>query len=301
MNFRDLQYLIALTDYAHFGKAAEACFVSQPALSMQIKKLEDTLGVQLIERNNKTCLLTDIGKTIAEQAREIINRLESMRETARQAADPLSGKLNLGVIPTLAPYLLPHIIPGITKSFPKVTTYLMEEQTAKLLEKIKQGKCDAALLAIPVADDDLKVLPLFEEEFMLALYQSHPLAKHKSISQKDLENKILFLLEDGHCMREQALSVCHLAHASEAKAFQATSLETLRHMVASKAGITLMPKLSCKSKDGISYIPFSKPQPKRVIGLVFRLSSPKKLLLESLADQIRLLMEKSNLVKTVIE
>jgi LysR family hydrogen peroxide-inducible transcriptional activator len=169
MNFRDLQYFVALVDHAHFAKAADACFVSQPALSMQIKKLEATLGVSLIERQNKTFMLTKVGLSIAAQAREILGKMDALKETATHAKDPYSGELKLGVIPTLGPYLLPHISPGISKAFPKLTTYLIEEQTAKLILKVKQAKLDAALIALPVMDNDLVALPLFEEEFLLAV------------------------------------------------------------------------------------------------------------------------------------
>jgi LysR family hydrogen peroxide-inducible transcriptional activator len=300
MNFRDLQYFIALVDYAHFGKAADACFVSQPALSMQIKKLEDTLGVSLIERQNKTFMLTEVGQSLVVQAREILGKMDTLKETATYAKDPYSGELRLGVIPTLGPYLLPHITPGLSKAFPQLTTYLVEEQTAKLVLKVKQAKLDAALIALPVMDNDLVALPLFEEEFLLAVPNSDPLTKCKTIKPADLDEKPLLLLEDGHCMRDQALSFCQQIRAAEVQKFQATSLETLRHMVAAHAGITLMPKLSCRLNDGVSYLPFhSSPKPSRTVGLIFRQTSAKRILLQDLAEQIKKLMNKQKLVKTI--
>jgi LysR family hydrogen peroxide-inducible transcriptional activator len=299
MNIRDLKYLVSVADHCHFGKAAEACFVSQPALSMQIKKLEDTLGVQLIERTSKKIFLTEIGKLVTQQARDILFRVEAMREIANLARDPFCGELHLGVIPTLAPYLLPYIIPGLSKIFPKLTIYLAEETTSNLLIKVSQGKLDGALLALPLVDEDFFALPLFEEEFVLAIPPNHPLAKRKIAKLSDLENKTLLLLEDGHCLRDQALTVCHRVNASESKSFRATSLETLRHMVASKAGITLMPKLACRSNDSVCYLPFNSPKPMRTIGMIWRPTTAKKILLESIVNQIRKLMIKQKIVRVI--
>ena len=299
MNIRDLTYLVAIADHCHFGMAAEACFVSQPALSMQIKKLENLLGVQLIERTSKAALLTDVGKLITEQARDILCRVATLKEIAKQANDPYSGELHLGVIPTLAPYLLPHIIPGLTKLFPKLTIYLLEEQTETLISKLKQGKLDGALLGLPLADGDFVAAALFEEEFMLATPSNHALAKRKIVKLSDLENKVLLLLEDGHCMRDLALELCYRAKATEVKSFQATSIETLRHMVASKAGMTLMPKLAYQSNDGVCYLPFSSPKPARIIGMMWRSSSAKKIVLENVVQQIRKMMAKQKAVKVI--
>jgi LysR family hydrogen peroxide-inducible transcriptional activator len=286
MNIRDLKYLVSVADHNHFGKAAEACFISQPALSMQIKKLEDTLGVLLIERTSKQLFFTEIGKLIVQQAREILFRIETLQEMANQSKDPFSGELRLGIIPTVAPYLLPHIIPGLSTRFPKLTLYLVEDTTLNLLTKLNEGKLDSVLLALPV-EGDFITHSLFDEEFLLAVPLGHPLAKQKTTTFSDLKNKTLLLLEDGHCLRDQALAVCHEAHASESKNFQATSLETLRHMVAAGVGITLMPKLSCRSNDGVSYLPFTSSIPKRTIAIIWRKSTAKKILLEQLAAYIK--------------
>lgn len=299
MNIRDLKYLVTLADQRHFGKAAEACFVSQPALSMQIKKMEEFLGVQLIERNNKSFFFTEIGQAITEHARDILYKFESMKSVAEQSRDPLSGELHLGVIPTLAPYLLPHIIPGLSKSFPKLTLFLVEEQTQHLITKLKHGKLDGALFGLPLTDEDFEALPLFEEELLLATHANHIFAKKKLIRHTDLKNKTLLLLEDGHCLRDQAISLCHSVDALADKKFQATSLETLRHMVASKAGITLMPKLSCRSNDGVCYLPFSSPKPTRTVGMIWRPTSAKKILLINIVNQIRKLLVKQKLVKVI--
>lgn len=286
MNIRDLNYLVAIADTSHFGKAAEACFVSQPALSMQIKKLEETLGVVLIERTNKRVMFTEVGQRIVKQAREILYQVDALKELADQAKDPFSGTLHLGVIPTLAPYLLPLIMPKLCAQYPKLTIYLVEETTGNLLTKLADGKLDGALLALPV-EGDFIAEPIFDEVFELAVPAYHPLAKKEAIKLHNLENKTLLLLEDGHCLRDQALAVCHKAHASELKNFRATSLETLRHMVAAGVGITLMPKLACGKNDGICYIPFTGTIPTRTIGMVYRVSTTKKKQLEQIINQVK--------------
>lgn len=299
MNIRDLKYFVAVADHAHFGKAAEACFVSQPALSMQIKKLEETLGLQLIERTNKNICLTENGKLILQHARDILQKVDEMRAVADLAKDPFAGEFHLGIIPTLAPYLLPHIMPGLAKIFPNLTLYLVENTTKNLLAKLNERKLDGAILALPVVEENFVGMPLFEEEFVLALPLNHKLAGKKKIKLTDLNNKSILLLEDGHCFRDQALSVCQLANATEVKSFRATSLETLRHMVSANAGITLLPKLSCQSNDLIYYVSFSSPKPTRTIGMIWRPSTAKKILLENVVIQIRKLIAKQKSVNVI--
>lgn len=299
MNIRDFKYLVAIADHCHFGKAASACFVSQPALSMQIKKLENSLGIKLIERTNKLTFLTETGKLIATQARDLLHQVDVIKEIAKLAGDPFSSECHLGIIPTLAPYLLPYIIPGITQKWPNLKIYLTEEQTGNLITKLKQGRLDAALLGLPIVDEEFDALPLFKEELRLALPESHPLAKRKYIRNIDLEKKALLLLEDGHCLRDQILALCQSVNAFADISFQATSLETLRYMVASKVGITLMPNLACRQRDGICYLPFSAPQPKRTIGIIWRTTSTKKILLENLIERIRQLLSKQQAVKVM--
>jgi LysR family hydrogen peroxide-inducible transcriptional activator len=299
MNIRDLRYLIAIADHQHFGRAAESCFVSQPALSMQLKKLESSLGVQLIERNSKFVLLTDVGKAITEQATEILHRVDSLKDFAKQARDPFSGEVHLGVIPTLAPYLLPYIIPEIVKLYPKLKIFLVEQQTEQLTNKLKNGKLDAALFGLPVVENDFSALPLFDEELLLAVHKSHALSKRKFIRHTDLSQKVLLLLEDGHCLRDQVLSLCHIVNATPDKSFQATSLETLRHMVASKVGMTLMPKLACRENDDLHYLSFATPRPTRTVGLIWRQSSAKSILFEHLTMAIKKILSKKKLVKVI--
>jgi LysR family hydrogen peroxide-inducible transcriptional activator len=282
MNIRDLKYLVAVAEYRHFGKAAEASFVSQPALSMQIKKLEKYLGVQLLERTNKTVLLTSVGEKIARSATKILQDVEAMREVAKQTKDPFASELKLGLIPTLAPYLLPHIMPVIAKALPKLELYLIEEQTHNLLDKLKKGRIDAAILSPPLVDKELVVNHLFAEEFLLAVPPHHEWASRKHINQEALSGKNLLLLDDGHCLRDQALEICQAVKARENHSFRATSLETLRHMVASGIGMTLMPKLSVKEQDFVAYVEFSNPKPTRSISMVWRPTAVKEVVLQEL-------------------
>lgn len=284
MNLQSIKYLAALAEHYHFGKAAAACFVSQPTLSMQIKKLEEELQVQLLERTNKSVMLTEIGTIMAQHARNILQEIVHMDEQAKAVRDPYGGSIRLGLIPTVAPYLLPRILSDITAAFPRLKYYLIEMQTAILLEQLKSAKIDAAILALPILEKNLTIEPLFEEEFLLAVPANHLLAKCKAVSEKDLHHKDLLLLEEGHCLREQALDICHRTHAHEVKDFRGTSLETLRYMVSAGMGITLMPKLACSKNEGVCYIPFdSKKSPVRTLGLVWRKTTPKHELLKEMA------------------
>lgn len=291
MNLRDLQYLVAVAKHRHFGKAADACFVSQPTLSTQIKKLEDELGVTLIERNNKQVMLTEIGEAIVAKAEEMLQTGNDIKNLAEHYRDPESGSLSLGVIPTLAPYLLPHIMPAIKKRFPKLKTWLYEEQTAVLLRKLLGGHLDAAVLALPVEETTLKSLPLFTEPFFAAVPSQHALAGKSSLTLQEVAKTDILLLEDGHCLRDQTLDLCRKVGATEVEGFRGTSLETLRHMVASGTGITFMPALAANTNkqagNKIKILPFKPPQPSRQIGLVYRSSSHKESIFKDLAAVIK--------------
>ena len=288
MNLQSIKYLSALAKHRHFGKAAKVCFVSQPTLSMQIKKMEDRLGVQLIERTNKSVSLTPIGIQMAQHAENILKEISAMQESAKSAQNPYQGQVTIGIIPTAAPYLLPRIIFKLKKIFPELTYYLLEKQTEFLLADLHNRQLDAAILALPVRDNHLTAAEFFNEEFLLAVSASHPWANRKTIKETDLHGQDLLLLDEGHCLREQALAVCSKMNAMETKDFRATSLETLRHIIATGAGITLIPKLACQKNDGITYIPFhSKPQPSRSLGLVWRKSSGKGLLFTSIVKHLR--------------
>lgn len=287
MNLRDLKYLVAIADHLNFSKAAEVCNISQPTLSMQLKKLEEYLGVQLIERTNKKIFLTKIGQEISERARQIVYKAEQLRQVAKNASNPLSGEITMGIFPTLAPYLLPLIVPKIKLSFPKITLMLIEEKTPEIIRQLESGKMDCALLAYPVFSESLRSIKLFTEPFTLAVPISHAFAQYKTISKKDLENEELLLLDEGHCLRDQALEVCNSIGIGVSKYFRATSLETLRQMVAAGNGITLIPKLSVYKKDSyVKYIPFESPSPSRTVGIFWRRTSARSQLFGEVANII---------------
>lgn len=291
MNLRDLQYLVALAEHKHFGRAAEASFVSQPTLSTQIMKLEDELGVALVERTPRKVLLTDVGREIVQRAREVLNEIEQIKSIARRTLDPESGTLRLGIFPTLGPYLLPHVIPQIRDRFPRLELLLVEEKTEVILRELREGKLDAGILALPIHDQQLHVEKLFDEPFVLAVPEGNALARHTSIQLDDLADQNLLLLEEGHCLRDQALEVCQLAGAGEKSGFRATSLETLRQMVAANVGITLLPVLAVKSPvpqvGHVRLIEFRGRAPSRHIAMLWRKSSAMQGFLSGFAELFR--------------
>jgi len=274
MNLRELEYVIALDEEGHFNKAAERCFVSQPTLSGQLKKLENELGVLLVERTNRRVKMTEVGSVVAEQARRVLAETKLLKSIADSYQDPMNGEMNVGLIPTIAPYLLPNIIPLINKYCPKLKLWLHEHQTSILLNKLKNAELDLLILALPVEAIDFIEIDLYSEPFRLAVSRQNPLSKKDKISLSELNNRKLLLLQEGHCLRGQALDICFSAGASEHNGMQATSLETLRHMVAEDMGITLIPELAVpkqsRKNDSIKYISFSDPQPSRRIGLLYR-------------------------------
>jgi LysR family hydrogen peroxide-inducible transcriptional activator len=291
MNLRALQYFVKLADLRHFSKAAEACFVSQPTLSTQIKKLEDELGVQLVERSPKNIMLTPVGKEIADRARLVLSDIDQIRAVARRSGNPADGVVRLGLFPTLAPYFLPHVVPGVRKNYPNLKLQLAEEKTETILNMLRQGELDAGLLALPINDDGLEMEILFDEPFVVAVPGEHPLAGLGEVSLKDLENSELLLLDEGHCLREHVLEVCALAGARERVDFHATSMETLRQMVAADVGVTLMPLLAVKppiaKTANVLIRPFAEPVPSRTIALVWRSSSALSSFLQELAQSLR--------------
>ena len=291
MNLRDLQYLVALADHRHFGRAAAACFVSQPTLSTQVRKLEEELGVALVERAPRKVMLTPAGHDMAERARRVLAEVAQMKEAARRSRDPEAGTVRLGIFPTLGPYLLPHVVPRLRERFPRLELLLVEEKSPVLLDRLHEGRLDAALLALPLHDESLHVEFLFEEPFLLAVPVRHRLAAAPSLDMADLAGERLLLLEDGHCLRDQALDVCRMAGASEKSEFQATSLETLRQMVAAHVGVTLLPVLSVKPpvarSEDIHLVPFRDPPPSRRIAMAWRRSSAMAGFLGSVAQVFR--------------
>ena len=296
MNLRALQYFVKLADLKHFSKAADACFVSQPTLSTQIKKLEDELDVQLVERSPKNIMLTPVGKEIAERARLVLSDVDQIRAVARRSGNPADGTLRLGLFPTLAPYFLPHVVPSVRSRYPNLRLQLAEEKTESILTMLRQGELDAGLLALPINEDGLQKEILFREPFVVALPGEHELAKNEQVTMADLEGEELLLLEEGHCLREHALEVCALAGAHERVDFHATSMETLRQMVAAGVGLTLMPLLAVKppiaETGNVVIRPFADPAPSRTIALVWRGSSALSGFLAELAETLKSLPPK---------
>jgi LysR family hydrogen peroxide-inducible transcriptional activator len=290
LKLKDLRYLVAVADTRHFGRAAERSFVSQPTLSAQLKKLEDYLGVQLIERAPKRVSLTAAGEEIVERARRILEASEEIVEIAKGHGDPLAGRLKLALLPTIGPYLLPHVAAKLRKALPRLELMLYEYQTDPMLEKLHSGEIDVGILALPVPLDGLDVYELYEEPFTVAMPADHRLASRAHIKVDDLDHETLLLLEDGHCLRDQALDICSGTDVHEKQDFRATSLETLRQMVAAGVGITLLPELAGRgaygNARGVTIRPFAKPVPKRTIGAVWRKSSARRAAILALAKQI---------------
>ena len=284
MNLRDLTYLVAVAELGHFGKAAERCFVSQPTLSGQIKKLEENLGVKLFERTNRKVMVTDIGKKIVNTAKHILNEADKIREIAALAQDPRGGTFRLGAFPTLSTYLFPSLVAKIKATLPDLRLILVEEKTDRLIEQLKAGEIDAALLALPIAEDGLDSNVLFIDNFRLAVPADHALNTRKKVTMDELSNHRLLLLEEGHCLRDQAMEVCQLAGSSE-QDFRATGLETLRQMVRAGTGITLMPEIAIQQEDSaISYLAFKGTAPSRTIGLVWRKTTSRGVVMKEITD-----------------
>ncbi len=290
MNLRDLRYLVALADTRHFGKAAERCFVSQPTLSAQIKKLEEYLGVQLLERQPRKVTLTDTGAKIVAVARRVMQANDEIIALARNEHDPLAGKLKVALIPTIGPYLLPVVARRLRKQLPRLQLMLYEYQTQPLIEKLRSGEIDVGILALPAAGDGLDSRALYDEPFSVAVPSTHALAKKSTVKLDDLSGESLLLLEDGHCLRDQALEVCSRIEVKENEEYRATSLETLRQMVAAGLGITLLPELATHgpfgSGSGLAVRPFARPIPSRTVGAAWRKSSTRTEALNAVCDVI---------------
>jgi LysR family hydrogen peroxide-inducible transcriptional activator len=292
VNLRSLEYLVALADHGNFRLAAEACYVSQPTLSAQIQKLERELGVQLIERSSRGATVTAAGGPVVERARAVLREVEEMRAVARLHHDPEAGQLRLGVFPTLGPYLLPHVLPAVRERFPRLQLLLVEEKSADLERHLRAGDLDVALLATGIDTSGLHEELLFDEDFVLATPAGHRLARPgQHVETLALAGEQLLLLDEGHCLRDQALSVCALAGADERSGFRATSLETLRQMVMSGTGITLLPRLAVSPPVAMSpdlvLTELDDPTPSRRIAAYWRTSSPYREFLPRLADALR--------------
>jgi LysR family hydrogen peroxide-inducible transcriptional activator len=286
LKLKDLRYLVAVADLRHFGRAAARCFVSQPTLSAQLKKLEQSLGVQLIERAPNNVSLTATGEEIVARARRIIEASDEVVTLARSQRDPLAGRLRVALLPTIGPYLLPRVAPLIRKTLPRLQLRLYEYTTASMLERLHAGDLDVGILALPVEMPGLESRELYREPFLVALPEHHRLAAHDTVRIADLKGETLLLLEDGHCLRDQALEVCSRVGVREQQDFRATSLETLRQMVATGAGITLLPELAgrgaYRSARGVVLRPFARPAPVRHIGALWRRSSARRAAIDAL-------------------
>jgi len=293
MTIRELRYLVALANRAHFGRAAEECHVTQPTLSTQIRKLEEYLGVALIERNAKSFALTAAGQAVVQKARQIVAQVDALLASTKNSQGPLTGRLNLGVIPTLAPYLLPTLLPLVKSRYQSLQLVIHEDLTGHLLERLRGYQIDAALLALPVDGADFEELPLFDEPFWFACPPRHPLARSKAVTEADLTREPMLLLADGHCLRGQALAACGRVASEEEGIddFRAASLETICQLVSAGFGCTLLPGLAARAPQGPepSFVirPMQSAEASRRIGLVWRHGYPKAKELSLLGDLVR--------------
>ena len=290
LKLKDLKYLVALADTRHFGQAAARCHVSQPTLSAQLRKLEDYLGVPLVERQPRRVMLTPAGQEILARARAIAEASDEIVEIARAHRDPLSGRLRVAFLPTIGPYLLPVVAVRLRKALPRLELMLYEYQTDAMLAKLRSGEIDMGVLALLEGMDEFAQRTLYDEPFVLALPAEHPLAQKTPVRPEDLRGATLLLLEDGHCMRDQALDVCSRVDIHEKQDFRATSIETLRQMVAAGAGVTLLPELATRgayaAPRGMVLRPFARPAPTRRIGALWRRTSPREDAIEAVSAVI---------------
>ncbi|CAH2900278.1 MAG: Hydrogen peroxide-inducible genes activator =_ OxyR [uncultured Paraburkholderia sp.] len=301
MTLTELKYIVAVARERHFGRAAEACFVSQPTLSVAIKKLEDELNVQIFERGTSEVSVTPIGEQIVTQAQRVLEQTLAIKEIAKQGKDPLVGPLRLGVIYTIGPYLLPTLVKQMIKRVPQMPLMLQENYTLKLIELLKQGEIDVAIMALPFPETGLMLRPLYDEPFVVALPSGHAWENRPKIDADDLKQETMLLLGSGHCFRDHVLGVCpELMRFSQnadgiQKTFEGSSLETIRHMVASGVGITVLPRMSVhevKPHAGgidsglLSYVPFDEPVPDRRVVLAWRKSFTRMPAIDAICDAI---------------
>ncbi|MGB6241262.1 MAG: LysR substrate-binding domain-containing protein [Castellaniella sp.] len=297
MTLTELKYIVAVARERHFGRAAEACFVSQPTLSVAIRKLEEELGVVLFERGGAEIGITPIGLRVVAQAQKVLEEGANLREIARQGHDPLEGPLRVGVIYTIGPYLLPHLVPEQIRRTPQMPLLLQENYTTRLLELLRQGEIDCAIVALPLPETGLAQCALYDEPFYVALPHDHPWAHEKRIASQRLKEETMLLLGAGHCFRDQVLEVCpelsRYSASSEGiqRTFEGSSLETIRHMVAAGIGITVMPASALGMQGAESkllrFIPFAPPAPDRRVVLIWRKSFPRLAAIEALVEAIR--------------
>ncbi|MDI9847260.1 hydrogen peroxide-inducible genes activator [Rhodoblastus sp. 17X3] len=285
---RQLRFLVAVVERRHFGAAAEDCLVSQSALSAAIQELEELLGVKLLERTKRVVIPTAVGLDLAERAKNLLRGAEELVEAAQDARDPLSGALQLGVIPTIGPFLIPRIMPVLREAFPKLKIYIREEQSAPILTRLESGQADAAIIALPYPCDGLETMELARDRFYVVFPPDHRLAGRKKIRPQDMAAEDLLLLEDGHCLREHALAACSLEGARRNSGFQGTSLHTLVQMAANGLGVTLVPEMAIDAGilRGLNLVaaPLVDDSPPRIIALAWRLSSSRKAMFRQLGE-----------------
>jgi LysR family transcriptional regulator, hydrogen peroxide-inducible genes activator len=288
---KQLRHFAVLAEHKHFGKAAAACFVTQSTLSASLKELEEILQAPLVDRTNRQVVLTPLGEEILGRARRLLEEARDLTLAAQAAREPLTGTVRLGVIPTIGPFLLPRILPGLRAAYPKLKLYLREEQTAPLVEQLHGGQLDALLIALPYDCGNVESASLFNDRFSLALRRDHPLAKHRKVEPSAARKETLLLLEDGHCLRDHALSACRIGAKPHAEAFEATSLPTLVQMAANGLGVTLLPELAVDAGilTGSNLVtrPLAVDEPWREIALVWRKGTGRREEFQLLAMEIR--------------
>jgi LysR family hydrogen peroxide-inducible transcriptional activator len=296
MTLTELKYIVAVARARHFGHAAEACFVAQPTLSVAIKKLEDELGVTLFERGGSEVSVTPLGAQIIAQAERVLEQTAAIKELAKQNKDPLAGPLRLGVIYTIAPYLLPPLVKNMIDHVPQMPLILQENFTTKLIEQLRQGELDAAIMALPLPEHGMMVQTLYDEPFVVAVPKHHPWANRKEIPAEDLKKETMLLLGNGHCFRDQVLEVCpEMARFSNGgngmqRTFEGSSLETIRHMVASGIGLTVLPRASVRDMQDpsglISFVPFAHPVPTRRVVIAWRKSFTRRAAIDAVCKAV---------------
>jgi LysR family transcriptional regulator, hydrogen peroxide-inducible genes activator len=289
----ELRYVVAVARERHFGRAAQACFVSQPTLSVAVKKLEEELGVTLFERGPGEVALTPAGQPIVEQAQRVLEEATRIKELAAPGSDPLAGPLRLGAIYTIGPYLLPKLIPLLRRAAPAMQLHIQENFTHRLAELLKRGEVDVILVALPFEEPGVQTRAVYDEPFFVAVPKGHPWEGRKRITSEELTGESLLLLGEGHCFRDQVLEICHTVRARERSALARTleggSLETIRQMVASGVGVTVLPATSLSNPstgDLIRVLPFARPVPVRRVGLAWRRSFPRPEAIEALRKSI---------------
>lgn len=300
MTLQQLEYIVALDEYRHFVTAAEHCFVSQPNLTMQVKKLEEEIGVKIFDRNKKPLQPTEIGKEVITRARQILRESRQLTEFVHHEKESMEGELSIGIIPTLAPYLLPKLLPIFIKENPKIHLKIQEVQTGQIISQIKSGVVDIGILVTPISETEIKEVPIFYEPFLLYLPEKHRLFHEKLLLAEDLDPSDILVLDEGHCFRDQTLSICNNAKSGTSIGFeyQSGSIETLKNLVQHGVGFTLVPELSVIDElDSVHVKRFSSPEPVREVSLVVHNSFIKDSVISRLQETIRRIAPKRMLEK----